>query len=166
MPRCLQLARDDLPVRAWRASVCNWHQKSRTPGFCLSFGFRRGSGCSYGRAVAKIVYALSGYVTLVQYAACPNPRCCCHDKSRKRTQFDSDYSGGDGASTLLSLQVSVYIRPTILNRILLTETSAKSGDTASCLSSRLRTRIEGRLGVGHTKPDVLQQYFGGFFKRR
>ena len=85
-------------------------------------------GVSYGRAVAKIVCALSfllcepflnslswsawvegilrdwGYDTLVQYAACP---CLLfllflfgeRAEAGDGVQFDSDYSGGDDAST-------------------------------------------------------------------
>lgn len=52
-------------MRAWRASVCNWHQKRRTPvldSFFLRLRLGKEDdefmGVSYGRAVAKIVCAL------------------------------------------------------------------------------------------------------------
>lgn len=47
----------------------------------------------------------------MQYAACLDTCSCCHDKDGRRAQFDSDYSGGDGASFLLFLQVSLVIIP-------------------------------------------------------
>ena len=118
----LAVGPDDLPVRVRRASVCNWHQKSRTPGFCDLSGSSRFRMLLWkGRCEDRV--CPSGYVTLVQYAAWLNLCSCCHDKRRKRTQFDSDYSGGDGASTFVSLQVSVYISRKLLEWILLTDAS-------------------------------------------
>lgn len=54
----------------------------------------------HGRVVAKIVCAVLPCDTLVQYAA-----YCFPSFGREMVSFDSDYSGGDGASPLFS-QVS------------------------------------------------------------
>ena len=62
---------------------------------------------SYGRAVAKIVCLfpfLGSGDTLVQYAACLFGFPL---RGEPAAQFDSDYSGGEGASILLSRQVCV-----------------------------------------------------------
>lgn len=120
-----------LPVRAWRGSRLQLaSEKQDSPGkgsllvdhrtlllrgrelwqMMLGGLFRR--GCSYGRAVAKIVCAIIWYDTLVQYAACSSfAFLLCsfgpqgwegEGEGGRWAQFDSDYSGGDGASLFFS----------------------------------------------------------------
>ena len=156
---------DDLPVRVWRASVCNWHQKSRTPGFCdLSGSSRLRMFLWEGRCEDRV--CPSGYVTLVRYAAWLNPCSCCHDKRRKRTQFDSDYSGGNGASTPLFLQVSVYLSLKLWEWILLTDAS---GHITYYLHGKLDAHSkplkEGGLSIWHKDQRIrnnCRRIFQGF----
>lgn len=54
-----------------------------------------------------------GCDTLVQYAACSLNSVFCSYGGRRRgdkAQFDSDYSGGDGASTFFSSEVSLLFK--------------------------------------------------------
>lgn len=70
---------------------------------------------SYGRAVAKIVCLFFPFWggtgdTLVQYAACLSVFLC---EEEPVAQFDSDYSGGEGASIYLILQVCRLSLPSL-----------------------------------------------------